>query len=92
MSTDHAINEGIAFPTLIYQGTKEVVGTRSLLDTFPIMCNLTTSQTLHPTSSHKYSRLSEQRGCVVAISPGVGMSLKVAPRGTEIFYQQQIFG
>lgn len=29
---------------------------------------------------------------MVAIFPGARMSLKIAPRGTEIFYQQQTFG
>lgn len=40
----------VAFQRLIYQGTKKVVGTRSLMYTFPTACNVTTVQPLNSTN------------------------------------------
>ena len=86
-----------AFPRLIYQGTKKVVGTKSLTHTFPITCNLTMSQPLYSINmtaevSLLWALPGRQHGCMASISPWAGMLLKVDSRGRETFYQRQIFG
>jgi len=64
----------VAFPRLIYQGTKKDMATRSLMHNFPISCNLTTSQPLYPITttaemSLLFARPARQRGCMVVICP-----------------------
>lgn len=61
----------MVFPRLVYQGTKKAVATGSLMHTFPIVYNLTTSQPLYPTAWQPSWRspCARQHGCVVVISP-----------------------
>ena len=84
-------------PTKEQSDTVKVGGTRSLVHTSPIVCNLTTSQLLYPINmtasvSLLWALPAGQPGSMAVISPWAGTPLQVSSRSNEIFYQRQIVG
>lgn len=72
----------------IYQGTKRIAGTRSLVHTFPFVCHLTMSQPLRPLNTTAkggflWALPARQCGCTAVISPRAGTPLKAAPRSDK---------